>query len=307
MTAPIALFTYSRPDHISRTVASLLQNELAGDSDLIIFSDAARTPEKQVAVDEVRGFLKTIKGFRSVTINHRPHNFGLAKSIIEGVTEVLKSHERVIVIEDDMLTSTFFLTYMNEALERFANDDRVASIHGYVYPIRQALPEAFFLPGADCWGWSTWRRAWTCFNPDGQYLFDELSRLKLMRSFDFNGTYSYSEMLKGQIKGSNDSWAVRWYASAFLAGKLTLYPGRSLVHNIGNDSSGTHCGDSDFHDAVLSTTPIDLSQVEVLASIAGRQAFEDFFRQAKGSLRNRACRLLLSIFRRKIWHKRLVM
>jgi hypothetical protein len=298
LPAPIIIFVYARVTHALRTIESLLRNTLASDSDLIVYSDAARTPQKQAAVDEVRAYLKTITGFRSVTIHHRPHNFGLAKSIIEGVTAVLKDHERVIVLEDDMVTSQHFLTYMNEALDRFANDDRVASIHGYVYPVKQTLPEAFFLPGADCWGWATWRRAWAHFNPDGQHLLDELRRRKLTNAFDFNGAYPYSKMLEGQIKGGNDSWAVRWYASAFLAGKLTLYPGRSLVHNIGNDSSGTHCGGADTHDAVLSTTPIDLSQLEVAPSITGHRAFETFFRQTQGGLMHRGGRFLLSICRR---------
>jgi len=291
MTAPIVLFTYSRSDHTRRTVESLLQNQLSQESDLIVFSDAPRTLDKQARVDEVRAYLNTITGFRSITIHHRPHNFGLAKSIIEGVTEVLKDHDLVIVLEDDIVTSPYFLTYMNEALERYADDERVVSIHGYVYPVKEPLPEAFFLPGADCWGWATWRRGWACFNPDGQYLLNELKRRKLIRTFDFNGAYPYSAMLQGQINRTNDSWAIRWYASAFLAGKLTLYPGRSLVHNIGNDNSGTHCGETDTHNVVLSTDPIDLAQVDVSPSVVGRQAFESFFLQTQGGIlqRLRSC------------------
>jgi len=259
----------------------LLRNTLAGNSDLIVFSDAARVVAKQSAVVEVRDYLKTITGFRSVTIHHRPCNFGLAKSIIDGVTEVLKQHDRIIVLEDDMLTSPHFLSFMNEALDLFAEDDRVVSVHGYIYPIKQSLPEAFFLPGADCWGWATWRRAWALFNPNGQYLLDQLKKRKLLNAFDFHGAYHYSRMLKGQIKGTNDSWAVLWYASAFLAGKLTLYPGRSLVRNIGNDNSGTHSSESKIYDSALSTTPINLSHLEVQPSTNGRQAFEDFLKQAR--------------------------
>jgi hypothetical protein len=281
--APITLFTYARPDHARRTVEALLQNHQAASHDLIVFSDAARTPEKQSVIDEVRAYLATITGFRSVTIHHRPHNFGLAKSIIEGVTQVLSEHERIIVLEDDMVTSPHFLPYMNEALAKYADDESVISIHGYVYPVDQVLPEAFFLPGADCWGWATWRRGWGLFNPNGQTLLDELQHRDLIKAFDFNGTYRYSKMLTAQINGMNDSWAVRWYASAFLAGKLTLYPGRSLVHNIGNDSSGTHCGADTSHDADLSESPIDLSAVVVLPSVAGRAAFEAFFKEAQGS------------------------
>ena len=174
MTAPIALFVYARPGHARRTVEALLNNSEASSSDLIVFSDAARTPDKEESVRLVREYISGIKGFRSLTVHHRPQNFGLAKSIIEGVTQVLADRERVIVLEDDLETSPYFLRYMNEALDRFAEEERVISVHGYVYPTEKTLPEAFFLRGADCWGWATWRRGWAQFNPDGQFLLDEL-------------------------------------------------------------------------------------------------------------------------------------
>lgn len=306
MTSPIALFVYSRPEHTRRTVESLLRNELAGESDLIIFSDAARTPGKREAVNEVRAYLTTIEGFRSVTIHHRPSNFGLARSIIEGVTAVLQQHEQVIVLEDDMVTSPFFLTYMNEALECFANDSRIVSIHGYVYPVRGALPEAFFLPGADCWGWATWRRGWACFNPDGAQLLRELKQRKLERAFDFEGSYPYTQMLEAQIAGMNDSWAIRWYASAFLQGKLTLYPGRSLVHNIGNDASGTHCGQYSAMDTLLSDRPIRLDGVVVESSALARGEFIRFFRRHSGQrITDRIRRRLgLIVFKARAFYRR---
>ena len=178
--APIVLFTYCRPLHTRKTVSALQNNLLASNSDLIIYSDAPHNQDMQGIVDEVRAYLATIIGFRSVSVRHRTHNFGLARSIIEGVSEVLRFSDRVIVVEDDLVTSPYFLTYMNEALERYALDDRVASIHGYVYPCFQSLPKTFFLRGADCWGWSTWRRAWAYFNPDGQHLLEELRRRKLL-------------------------------------------------------------------------------------------------------------------------------
>jgi putative methyltransferase (TIGR04325 family) len=284
VSAPIALFVYARPDHVRRTVEALLKNSEAANSDLIVLSDAARTSDKVEAVRQVREYVKGIEGFRSLTIHHRPENYGLAKSIIEGVSQVLTAHDRVIVMEDDLETSPLFLRYMNEALDRYAEDDRVISVHGYIYPLQKTLPEAFFLRGADCWGWATWRRGWKHFNPDGQFLLDELKRQKLLKAFDFNGAYSYSGMLQGQINGTNDSWAVRWHASAFLANKLTLYPGRSLVHNIGNDSTGTHCGTNAVFDAVLSSTPIRLDDVAVEESVTARKTIEDFLRAKRTPL-----------------------
>lgn len=297
--APIVLFTYARPDHARRTVDALLKNPQALSSDLFVFSDAARTPDKQPAVDAVRAYLATITGFRTVNIHHRPYNFGLAKSIIEGVSQILSEHERVVVLEDDMETSPHFLTYMNEALDLFVADERVISVHGYVYPVDQPLPEAFFLLGADCWGWATWRRGWALFNPDGKYLLNELKKQKKTKAFDFNGANPFTKMLEDQIKGQNDSWAIRWHASAFLAGKLTLHPGRSLVHNIGNDSSGTHCGSSETYDIKVSANPINLSCVEVVPSSEGEAAFECFYKQSRVSLVRRIARRVIAILTKK--------
>lgn len=277
--APIVLFTHSRMWHTMQTVEALKKNEFSKESELFVYSDGAKNDMAIKQVAEVRKYLKKIDGFKKITIIERQTNWGLANSIIEGVTEVIKEYGKIIVLEDDMLTSPFFLRFMNQALYLFSENDRVISVHGWRFPTDEKLPEAFFLSGADCWGWSTWRRGWDLFNSNGQDLLNELNRRDLREAFDVNGTYPYTRMLEDQIKGINDSWAIRWYASAFLAGKLTLYPGRSLVHNIGNDNSGTHCGKTDKLDVKLSPTPIDLQYVNVTPSIEGRAAQENFFRR----------------------------
>jgi glycosyltransferase involved in cell wall biosynthesis len=297
--APIVLFVYNRPWHSKKTIDALLKNNLSSESELFIYSDAEKTTKDSGSVQIVRDYIKAIKGFKKITIIERKNNLGLASSIIDGVTSIVNKYGTVIVLEDDMVSSPHFLTYMNEALGLYADDERIISIHGYIYPVENKLPEAFFLPGADCWGWATWRRGWSLFNSDGQYLLNELTQRKLLKSFDFNGSYSYSKMLKLQIKGNNDSWAIRWYASAFLKGKLTLYPGRSLIHNIGNDSSGTHCGESTLLDAQLSETPINLNDIPVEPSQQGSQAFEAFFRGVQKGLFNRLLRKIILYFKAK--------
>ena len=291
--APIVVFTYNRPEHTLRAFNALLKNPLANESDIIIYSDSAKTANHNKAVDEVRSLLSEITGFRSKKVIHRDKNFGLAESIIQGVTEVLQESEKVIVLEDDMVVSPYFLEYMNEALEQFVEDDRVISVHGYVYPVDIKLPEAFFLPGADCWGWATWRRGWQIFNPNGKYLLDELMRRHLIQEFDYNGAYPFLNMLRDQIKGENDSWAIRWHASAFLANKLTLYPGRSLVNNIGNDSSGVHSGTTEYFDVELSKTSINLNNVIVEVSPIALEAFEHYFKK-NSSLQRQLRNIVLS-------------
>ena len=277
--APIALFVYNRLWHTRQTVEALQGNRLAKESNLFIFSDAAKRPDAAPAVQQVREYVKTIEGFRSVHLIERVKNLGLANSIIDGTKSLVTRYGRIIVLEDDMVTSPHFLTYMNNALERYVDDDRVISIHGYVYPIDDPLPEVFFLRGADCWGWATWSRGWALFNEDGTFLLKQLKTHKLNRAFDFGGTYPYTKMLEDQIRGKNDSWAVRWYASAFLAGKLTLYPRRSLVQNIGNDSSGAHCGTSNSLDTQLIDSPLNVDSATIEESTAARRAFERFFKR----------------------------
>ncbi len=279
METAIALFTYDRIVHTQRTVAALKRNLGSDSFDLIIYSDAARSEENAGKVAAVRNYLKSIDGFKSVKINNRASNYGLAKSIVEGVTEVLKKYDQIIVLEDDMETSKYFLVYMTEALEKFVDDERVISVHGYTYPVKEALPDAFFLRGADCWGWATWQRGWKLFNSNGRELLNEITRKGLTKEFDFNGTYKYSEMLKSQIDGKNNSWAILWYASAFVENKLTLYPGKSLVQNIGHDNTGTHCIDNDIWKIELAEEKIQLQNIDVMTSGVGFNAFEKNFRK----------------------------
>lgn len=276
--APVALFAYMRPDHLRTTVASLRANPEARRTALTVFCDAPKKPEHAAGVEAVRAFADTIDGFASVTVVRRERNFGLAASIIDGVTRLTETHGRVIVVEDDLLLSPHFLRYMNEALDLYADDEQVASIHGYCYPVTGALPETFFLRGADCWGWATWRRAWAHFRPDGKALLAELQQRRLTHEFDYDGQYGFTRMLRDQIAGRNDSWAIRWHASCYLAGMLTLYPGRSLVHNIGNDASGTHCDERTDYAQTVAAEPVPVARQPLEVSTTARAAFVGFFR-----------------------------
>jgi len=278
MLAPIALFAYNRPDHLKLTIEALRANILAQESELFIFCDGAKNSQTSEAVNQVRAYAKSISGFKKITVFEKDKNFGLAESIISGVTEIVNKFGRVIVLEDDLVTSPHFLEFMNEALDLYEKDEEVASIHGYVYPVKNKLPETFFIRGADCWGWATWKRAWDLFERNGTKLLAELKEKNLTKLFDFNGTYPYVRMLEDQIAGKNNSWAIRWYASAFLANKLTLYPGKSLVHNIGNDGSGTHCAAVSIFDTELSKTKISLEKIPLFDHAKARKEFEIFFK-----------------------------
>lgn len=276
--APVILFTYCRPIHTRQTVESLLANIESFDTDLIIYSDAPKNELAIAGVQKTREYLRTISGFRTIQIIERSRNWGLANSIIDGVTSVINKYGRCIVVEDDLIASPYFLKYMNDALNLYESEERVISIHGYTYPVKEKLPETFFVKNADCWGWATWKRGWDLFNKNAIELLSTIETMKLCREFDFDSTYPYTDMLKAQIAGNVDSWAIRWYASAFVNNKLTLYPGRSLIFQNGMDGlGGTHCGKDKRYDVELSTTPILLDKIPVAEVPEIRKSLEDYF------------------------------
>ena len=292
--APIVLFVYNRPLHTKQTVEALQKNILSKESELFIYSDGPKSEEVRSRVKEVREYIDSIDGFKKVTVIKREHNWGLANSIIDGVTKIVNEYGKIIVLEDDLVTSSDFLKFMNDGLTMYENALRVASIHGYIYPI-DSLPDTFFIKGADCWGWATWKRAWDIFEPDGKKLLDEVKLKKVGEEVDFNNSYAYTQMLKDQITGKNDSWAVRWYISAFLQDMLTLYPGESYIENIGNDKSGTHCGGADTFKVELMNQH-QLKMIDVEENLYAKNKMEVFFNSLKRTFMQKMKRRLLGKF-----------
>jgi len=300
--APITLFVYNRPAHTRQTVEALRMNPLAASTELHVFSDGPRAPEAAPRIREVREYLKTVDGFAKVTVYERDRNFGLATSVIDGVTRLCEAAGRVIVLEDDLVVSPQFLEYMNRALERYQDEDSAMQVSGYMFPIDVVTEtDAFFMPFTTSWGWATWERAWQHFDPDMKG-FDVLAGdWHLRDSFNLDGAYDYFDLLERQRRGSIDSWAIRWYLSVFIRGGLTLYPAKTLVRNIGFDGSGTHCVDADVEqrsiqpDFHVERFPAEVQQYpewkKVLAVMPGRR------RTAGDSLRGvvtKAMRMLRS-------------
>lgn len=279
--APIALFVYKRPYHLKITYDALVKNYLSEESELFIFSDGPKSEKDELSVNEIRKFIKELRGFKKINLVERETNLGLSKSIISGVTELVNKYGKIIVLEDDIVTSPFFLMYMNDALTFYNNTDEVISIHGYMYPINAILPETFFLRGADCWGWATWKRAWNLFEPDGKKLLKELEQQNLLNEFDWGGSLNNVRMLKNFIKGKNDSWAIRWHASAFLNNMLTLYPGKSLVNNIGADGSGTNVKKTNIYNATLASEQIKIKSIPMEEDLYVQELLKIYFLKNK--------------------------
>lgn len=251
--APIALFVFNRLEHTKQTIDALLKNTETGDSDLFIFSDAEKNDGENSGVKQVRDYIQTIIGFKSVTVVAREYNFGLARSIIEGVTSLCQQFGKVIVLEDDLVVSKYFLHYMNHGLSLYEQDVKVMQISGYMFDMELNIHEdALFLPFTTSWGWATWANAWESF--DEQALGIQLLRKSkdLRKNFDLDNRYPYFKMLESQQSGKTQSWAIRWYLSVFLKQGLVLFPRKSLVKNIGFDGSGENCAVSGFSHELFS-------------------------------------------------------
>lgn len=276
--APILLFVYNRLQHTQQLIESLLSNAEAAQSELFIYSDAARDDASREAVNAVRQYIQGIKGFHSVTIIAREENWGLARNIIDGVTTQVNRYGRVIVLEDDLVVAPYFLKFMNEALELYKDEERVGHIQACDFTKDSRLPDTFLIKFTGSWGWATWARAWKFFNPDGKELLYLLEKNKLVRTFDFNGNYGFTRMLKRQIAGKNNSWAIRWNASLFVKDILSLNVGKSLVQNKGFDGSGTHCGGGGLYDSSLWLAPLTLEKISpIVENVEARKCFARYY------------------------------
>lgn len=280
MLAPITIFCYKRLDTLKQTVEALKINREAIESELYVFSDGYKSDNDKEKVNEVRNYLKTIDGFKNITIYEAPENKGLAKSITDGVTEIVNKHDKIIIIEDDVKVSPHFLSIMNRALDMYKDDNIVSCISGFSYPI-DIKETTYFVRGAECAVWATWKRAWDVYEENGEILLTKLKTQKLEYDFDFEGAFPYIQMLKDQIAGKIDSWAIKWYASCFLNNMLCLYFKNSLNINIGfENEDATHCkGTCNWYNKGYCSENIYFKKIDTKENLQARQLFIKFFQK----------------------------
>jgi hypothetical protein len=235
--APIVLFTYKRLDTLQHTVKALQENYLAADSDLYIFSDAAKDAKDIDAVTNVRNYIHSIKGFKSITIYESQVNKGLASSIIEGVTDILNIHETVIVLEDDLRSSPNFLNYMNHSLDFYSAEDKIFTICAYSIPIHSSTEtDVYFTSRSSSWGWATWKKQWVNIDWEAKDYPEFKNNSTLRHDFNKMGS-DMSRMLDRQMQGKINSWAIRWCYHQFKNGLFSVHPLTSKIKNIGFNST----------------------------------------------------------------------
>ncbi len=294
--APVALFVYNRPEHTISTIESLKKNELAYLTDLFIFSDGSANQKETNNVKLVREIISKVDGFKSVVLIEREKNLGLANSIIDGVTFLISKYRKLIVFEDDILSSINSLKYFNDALSRYEFDEKVMHVSGYMYPIKSNnLPETFFFRAPSSWGWATWDRAWKNFNPEIDEVLKKFNS-EMIYQFSIDGSMNFWKQMIEFQTGKNNSWAIRWYASMFLKNGLSINPSKSLIKNIGNDGSGVHSGKSTIFDVDLEEININYFPNVIEENKIAYNLLQQYFKNRKGNIIQRLIRYIEQVF-----------
>ncbi len=282
--APVALFVYNRPDHTRRTLEAFSRNRLAADTPLFVFSDGpkpnASTAERE-RITATRQIVSSRAWSRQITLIESAENRGLASSIVNGVNRISAEFGRVIVLEDDILTSPGFLEFLNHSLELYADDERVMHISAYMYPLGLHTRGTVFLRVYSCWGWATWHRAWQHYDSDVEKHLKRLDSPERLRKFNIEGHGDFKKQLLDNRSGRITSWAVRWYASWLAQGGYSLFPTQSLVRNIGHDGTGVHCVPDDRFD----TEPADsipVKRIPMVENLSLRWKINEFYRTGHG-------------------------
>jgi len=274
----IGVFAYKRAKHLAILLDSLALNRSSLDIPLRIYIDGPKGDDDIQLTSQVLHEASRPRGFSSVEIIPRPTNLGLYASITLGVSELLQEFEAAIIFEDDLLLSAYCIDYFLKALTIYQRDDLVASIHAWTPSIRSKLPDTFFLRGAECWGWATWRSKWSLFRHDAANMVEEMKNQNLIDEFNYFGGYDYFQMLQDRANNINNSWAICWRASCFLANKLTLHPSTTLVENIGCDYSGEHCGPDPLLQSKLSDWKPNVEPVVVVEDSLAYRAYCNYFK-----------------------------
>lgn len=287
--APIVLFVYNRLDHTKETIYALQKNELALETELYIYSDAAKNEEALEKVNNIREFIKNIEGFKNVHIVERKKNWGLANSIIDGITHVINQHNKVIVLEDDIVTSPYFLTFMNKALDYYQHNEKVWHISGWNYPIsNQGIGDVYLWRLASGWGWATWSDKWKEYEKNIDKTINDFSKNDIKR-FNLDSSENFWGQVLSNKKGKINTWAIFWYSTIFKNGGLCLNPSQTYTRNIGLDGSGVNCSDNDHFSNVKLSTKKDVKFTDdIVENKIALQRVKRFYIKQKKSLISRA-------------------
>ena len=288
MLAPVVLFTYKRPIHTKKVLESLLNCDLIQETDVIIYADGLKQTATQKDKEELEATREVLlkykenHNFKNIELHLSEQNKGIAYSVKKGAAKELEKYGKIIIMEDDIVPQKGFLKYMNEALDKYENEEKVWGISGYSFPLDNesvVKEQTYFLPVNCSWGWATWKSRWDKADFDVNSIFERFDKNSVTReSYNF-GTCQYYEILEVLRDSKSDVWDALFHASMFLENGMFLYPNPSLAKNIGFDSTGTHCTEEDAFFNTTQTDYVSLKDIPISADNEGRRQVEKAFKE----------------------------
>ncbi|MBI9062164.1 MAG: glycosyltransferase [Marinilabiliaceae bacterium] len=303
--APIVLFVYNRPEHTRKTLEALAKNDLAEQSTLYIIADGPKeniTDDQFSKIKETRNIIKERLWCKEVLIEEKEENWGLANSIVKGVTEIVNKYGSIIVLEDDIVPERGFLKYMNEALSLYKDNEKVMHISAYIYPYNKKCNEdTLFLNILTCWGWATWKRAWQYYDGDTDTHLKSFHTKAQIKKFNIEGHANYYEQLILNKIGHINSWAVKWYASWLKKGGFSLAPSYSIIKNIGLDGTGVHKDNTSLFNN-KTVNQINVTQIPLIENTSIRNEINKFYKKVQKDYLNpkRFINMLTLVLKRNI-------
>ena len=239
--APVVLFIFNRPDCVERTLEALSNNTFADKTDLYIYADGPRNENDELGCNKSRDVIKRYSDcFKSVELICRTENWGLARNSICGITEVINSRGKMIMMEDDTVPAPYFLKYMNIGLNKYQDNEKVMEITGFQMPIKSdEEPRAVFIKGSYAWAWGTWSNRWKEYHRNAEELMRKFSNRDIY-NLNFDGSVDIYDQLRANRDGQMDTWAVFWSAIRYLQDGFMLCPTKSLIQMIGFDDRSEH-------------------------------------------------------------------
>lgn len=304
--APIILFTYNRLEHTKKVLESLMQNKLAKDSELYIFCDGMKdnaTNQEISKSQKLQRFLKDFKAqsndFKNISLTIQDKNIGLADSIINGISKVIKLHKKAIILEDDIIVSKVFLDYMNESLNKYEKQRKVWSINAWSYPIDSSdLDDCYFWRIPHCWGWGTWEDRWNLYARDIKWVVKNFNKSDI-KAINLEGYANYFNDFLLNKNGKIKTWAIFNYLICYKSNALNLAPNISYIKQIGFDGSGVHCGNEDIYNAKAINEKFPISfPLEIEENKIALSRIQEFHKNLKKPLISRIKNKILKLYNR---------
>lgn len=240
-----------------------------------------------------------------VHTNFQKANLGCGMGVYTAINWLFENEERGIIIEDDCVMRDSFFPFVEEMLERYADDTRIGLVDGANYLEHVDIPDSYvFSRYKSTNGWASWRRAWRLMDMDMSWRGTkyELSVIKNM-GYKSKDVRYWKYQLKAVDLNDVSAWDWQWYFTLAANNMLGITPKYNLTTNIGFGEGATHTTERSTPSQYISTRDLTFP-LQHPKFVVPYQPFEQAFYHSNNTLFNRIKQLFPFWFKNVI--KRMV-